>query len=363
MNELEKPCKIYIHKLELPASKRIQFEKIIRAQTPQSTNDLALTSQARNEMIIVIEKSSAESSIVACEKYLTYLYGLILSVEDNSSLRLNEQLTFSWSSAFNKNSFHTGYSLRFELVMTLVTFGICHYNRVCEINNETSEVNFDDNAKLMVNHLKIASGIFEFISQVEISKWMNPPEDRPIECFSNFSIALSSLCMSLANLVSVLKAMKQGTSHLVVSKVACEAWHKAELSKNQFKDLPGGHFKKLSKSFRAYIATYISILYSITMVELSKNSKDEQKYSDALGYMSLMIPYSKLKKSSDQILQSALDVIMNNLTHEFNSLNKENELIYFTKKTEEKALVKPQAKAFLTSTVYSPPLPAFTSFS
>ncbi|KAF2075907.1 hypothetical protein CYY_002798 [Polysphondylium violaceum] len=361
MNPTETPWKLFMNKFEIPQSKRVQFEKVIRTQSPESATMLANTSLSRNELIIIIEKSSPSTIISACEKYLPDLYGLMISVEDNNSLRLNEQLCFSWSSINSKSSFYTGYSLRFELIMNLVVFGLAHYNRASEINDSTNEANFDENAKLIVNHLKIASGIFDFIARVELSRWMNPPEDRPLECTTNFSIALSSLCVSLANCVTVRKATKQKTSTAIIAKIACESWHKAELTKNFLKDLGAPHYKKLSKSLRGYLNCLITLLYSTTMMFMAKSYKEQEKVGDALAYFSLASPLSKYKKPSDSRLSANLVALVNEIQYEHQILTKENDVIYFEKRSDPNSLEQPQPKGLVSPLTFSPPMPSFMS--
>jgi len=361
MNPIETPWKLFMNKFEIPQSKRVQFEKIIRTQSPESATLLANTSLSRNELIIIIEKSSPSTIINACEKYLPDLYGLMISVEDNNSLRLNEQLCFSWSSINSKSNFYTGYSLRFELIMNLIVFGLSHYNRASEINDSTNETNFDENAKHIVNHLKIASGIFDFIARVELSRWMNPPEDRPMECTSNFSVALSSLCIALANMVTVRKGMKQQTSTAVIAKISCEAWHKSELTKNFLKDLGAPQYKKVSKSLRGYINCLISLLYSTTMMYMAKTHIEQEKVGDALAYFSLTTPLSKYKKPSDSKLSATLISLVNEYVSQYQILSKENDVIYFQKRSDPDTLEQPQPKGLITSITFSPPMPSFMS--
>ncbi|EGC32230.1 hypothetical protein DICPUDRAFT_81911 [Dictyostelium purpureum] len=360
MNEIEKPWKLLMIKFEIPQSKRIQFEKIIRTQTPESASKLATASLTRNEMIIIIEKSSPSSIIMACEKYIPDLYGLVSTVEDNNTLRLNEQLSFNWSSIASK-SFYSGFSLRFELIMNLVTYGFAHYNRAAEINDSSNEANFDENAKLIINHLKIAAGIYNFITSFEMPRWQHPPEDRPVECHNNFILAMYELCLSTALAVTVRKALKQGTSPGVISKLSCEAWHRAEMSKSFLKDLGSQFYKKLPKSLRTYYSTLIKLQHSTTMMFMALNSKSQQNFGDALGYFSIALPLLKVKKPSETRIANILNGLITEIQNESNTFSKENEVIYFQKKSDPNSLEKPSpmAKSIINMITFSPPCPSF----
>ncbi|EGG15835.1 hypothetical protein DFA_09504 [Cavenderia fasciculata] len=354
------PLKIYMGRFDIPHSKRLQFEKIIRSTTPDFASSLSQSSLSRNELIIVIEKSSPSSIINASEKYLKDLYGVILSVEDNGSIRLNEQLSFTWSSFTSPKTFLTGYSLRYELIMTLMVYGMSHYNRASEINDQITESNFDDSAKVLVNHLKTAAGIFDFVHSTELPRWSNPPEDIHLECLSNTSLGLSLLCIALGNSVTVRKAMKQQTSHSIISKISCEAWHKMEMSKNCFKDLSSHNYKKLPKNFRDFLSTNIALNNSITMMEMGRHFAFEKNFSNALSYLSLAVQYiTKMKKPNESRQIEIVNALINEINYENQSLVKENDLIYFQKKVDPKSLQQPEPKSFIIDLKFEPPMPSF----
>ncbi|KAK5579403.1 hypothetical protein RB653_009086 [Dictyostelium firmibasis] len=366
MNQTEKPLKFIFNSFELPQSKRVQFEKIIRTQTPQSSTHLSQTSLSRNELIIIIEKSSFQSVITACEKYIPDLYGLMISVEDNNSLRLNEQLSFSWSSITgSKSNFYSGFSLRFELIMSLVVYGLAHYNRASEINDCSNESNFDENAKLMVNHLKTAAGIFNFITSVELPRWMNIPEDRPVECRQGFSLGMYEICLSTALSITARKAVKQSTSPSIISKLHCEAWQKAEMAKQFLKDLENSFYKKLSKSFKQIVSDIIIIENAKTFMFMALNAKSQGKIADALGYFS-QVNFSKIKKPSNTKISTIINSIVNDVILEQQGLTRENDVIYFEKRTDINSLPEkpsPMPKSIVNMITFSPPLPSFMSIN
>ncbi|EFA80981.1 hypothetical protein PPL_05814 [Heterostelium album PN500] len=336
---IESPLKLYMTRFDLPQSKRIQFETTIRTQTVQSNQLLAEASLKRNELIIVIEKSPAASVIKAIEKYLPDLYSFILTIENNPNIRLNEHMCFDWTSFACTKTFYAAYSLRNELVMVLMLYGMAHFNRVAEINDTLNEENFDENIKLMANHLKIAAGIFEFVNRVELPRWAKSADELHLECSSNVSLGMSLLCVSLGNSLTVRKALRSNTSHSLVAKISCEAWHKAEMAKNTLKDL-SHNFKRLPKPFRNYLSSYTSLQHSVTMMEMARAAIDTKQISMALTYFQESINIiSKLKKPSDTKQLEILNSLTNEINHENQSLVKQNEVIYFEKKVDPKTLI------------------------
>ncbi|GAM18999.1 hypothetical protein SAMD00019534_021740 [Acytostelium subglobosum LB1] len=355
----ELPVKIYMTRLSLPTSQRVQFEKIFRTQSPQSNSDLANASALRNELLLVIDKSSPEAVIASIEKYLPYLYSIVLCCDTPGTFRLNEHMSFKWSSFISK-TFNSGYSIRFELVMVLMSLGMAHYNRAYDLNESSNEDNFDDNAKLISNHIKIAAGIFEFINRVEIPRGVHQTDEFQIECSSNMSLAMTMLCISLGNALTVRKALKQGTSHQVIAKISCEAWHKSEMTKSLLKD-DAHNYKRLPKTFRNYLTSNLLLQHAITLKEMAMASVDSKHYGVGLTYFSQAMPLlSKIKKPSDARQQSIVTSLMSEIERENQTLTRENQVLYFDVKVDPKTLEAPQPKGLISATMFQPPMPIFT---
>ena len=96
---------VLVFQFAFPRTKKIALHSIFRTENQTSKEYLSKTSSVRDELFQALDTGSTNAVLSvlfvlllsenaqALEHYLPYLYGLVVSVENNSNLRLNSPLS------------------------------------------------------------------------------------------------------------------------------------------------------------------------------------------------------------------------------------------------------------------------------
>lgn len=361
--------KCMLFKFDLPQSKKIAFHKFIRTQDTASVDALTKASIARDDMLEHLKKGDPSQALVtAIENYIPHLFGLIVSVDGQPHIRLNDPLSFSWTSSMtnHRKSFFTDYTFRYETVMTLMTYGYSLYNRAWSINSTTTESTFEENSKQAAHFLRLASGVFDYVHTVELPRWLNMPADRPLEAIAPITAALSLMCLAGATELAVKKAViKNNTSKQTTSKLSADVWKKYENAVFQLNAMPGDSKKNINPTWRQFLTGCEALQKANTLKFAGQIAEEGKKIGVACSFLELAVkslkeanapnPSSTLGPWKECIDQQKADI-----EHFQRLFTKENNMIAFEKLVDEHQLEFPEAKALMTSQQYNPPFPSFT---
>jgi hypothetical protein len=350
-------------KFDLPSSKHVYYDKIIRTTDAVAASNLVTASCTREAVIMAISKHDVASILKAIDNYLPYLFGLVMAVEGQPHIRLNDPLLFAWTSALgsNKRAYFTDYTYRYEVVMILMTYAYAMCNRAWSINETTTEQTFEENSKQAAHCLKVAAGVFEYISSIELPRWLNLPADAPLEVTAPCAAALSLACIAAAQELAVKKAVLKGTSLSIIAKLSADVWHKYEAAGALLHSMPSGAVSSLNPTLKSFLTTCIYLQKANTLKFAGQLAMGGHKCGVAVAYLQSATKCLK-DVSSSGTLSSWKDIIVaqkGEVEHFSCLYSKENDIVAFDKVPDETLLDIPEAKSIMSAVAYSPPAPAF----
>eukprot|EP01112_Ceratiomyxa_fruticulosa_P008837 TRINITY_DN2290_c0_g2_i1.p1 TRINITY_DN2290_c0_g2~~TRINITY_DN2290_c0_g2_i1.p1 ORF type:complete len:370 (-),score=75.17 TRINITY_DN2290_c0_g2_i1:94-1203(-) len=357
-----------LYKFALPTTKSIAFHKVIRTVDQKSQDDLIKTSNARDEMLSQLEKGEIGSpaTVQAIERYIPFLYGLVIAVEGQPHVRLNDPLCFNWTSGIGNNKkFTPEYTYRFEVAMTLITYGISLANRAWTINENTTPLSFDEDSKQAAHFLRLASGVFDYVNMVELPRWINLPASRPAETLPHAVTALSHLCIASAQDITVKKAVEQKTvkSKAMITKLAAEVWRRNELTFMEFKNM-GDDFKKcICSPLQKYLvlATLMGKANAYRFAGITQ--QEAGSLGKAVSYLNVAVQaLNEIPLQSGDLAtwKTIATEMKADIEHIHRAFTKENDMIVFDRVPDESSLEIPEPKCLMTPIPYNPPYPAFS---
>lgn len=360
---------ILIYQFPYPKTKKIQLQSVFRTQDNTTVENLNKTSTIRDDLITSIEANSSNLVIQAAERYLPYLFGFVVAVENNPNLRLNTPLNFSWSSCLTHGSsskphYYTCYTYKFEAIMALMVYAIAHINRAFEIMAVTTNDSFEENSKKGAQFLRQAAGILEYISTKELPRWTDMPNERPLEIDSKIITALMDYCTASAQTVSIKKGMTSGTSNSVLAKLAVDVWRKFDTFAATFKALPADDSKNLNAPFKSFISLAQGLAKASAFRFMACDQYAQEKYGNAVAYINVAAaslarvwtpsPGTPLAKYLKEIEDGKDDI-----AHIQRSYRNENDHIYIQKVPDEASLEVPDPKCLMSPLSWVPPNPVF----
>eukprot|EP01111_Echinosteliopsis_oligospora_P013345 TRINITY_DN4768_c0_g1_i1.p1 TRINITY_DN4768_c0_g1~~TRINITY_DN4768_c0_g1_i1.p1 ORF type:complete len:383 (+),score=88.56 TRINITY_DN4768_c0_g1_i1:105-1151(+) len=289
--------KCMLFKFDLPQTKKVAFHKLIKTVDTRSNDCLLKASMARDDMCTLLERQESGPSLIqAIEAYLPHLFGLVVAVEGQAHIRLNSPLSFSWTSPLtsHRKSFFTDYTYRYEVIMTLMTYGYVMCNRAHDLMEGVTSGNFDDISKQIAHFLRLASGVFEYITIVELPRWLNLPADRPLETMSPITQALSLMAIAGAEEVAVKKAVINGTSRGVTAKLCADVWKKYETTNYQFNSIAPDAKKHLNKSWKEFLTASSSLQKANTYKFAANAAYEDKKCGVAVGFLNVALKELRL---------------------------------------------------------------------
>ena len=146
------------------------------------------------------------------------------SLEYSASARieLNEELEFSWTSVLqSKKKFWTNGVFVYEVVFTLVTRALAHYNYAAQlVSEQTQEVEQARAGIIQASkELRIGAGILSFVSATMLPRWQNVPESIPPEASVEVTAYLSSLFLCAAQRLTVAAAVLKKSPKKLVAQL------------------------------------------------------------------------------------------------------------------------------------------------
>lgn len=361
--------KCMLFKFELPLTKKIAFHKFIRTSDSASADALTKASLARDDMLLHLQKQEASQALItAIENYIPHLFGLIVSVDGQPHIRLNDPLSFSWTSSMtnHRKSYFTDYTFRYETVMVLMTYGYALCNRAWSINNALTEQTFEESSKQAAHFLRLAAGVFDYVSTVELPRWLNMPSDRPLEAISPITLALSLMCIAGAEEITVKKAViNKNTSKQTVAKLSADVWHKYETALLQLNAMPGDSKKNVNPTWKAFLKGCMALQKANTLKLAGANAEEAKKIGVAVGYLDVAVKQLKdvtVPNASSTLGQwkEIIDKQRADIEHFHRLYTKENNIIAFEKIVDESQLEMPEPRSLMTAQLYNAPFPAFT---
>jgi len=299
----------------------------------------------------------------ALDNYLPYLFGLVVALEGQPHIRLNDPLCFSWTSSLtnSKKPYFTDYTYRYEVVMTLMVYAYVMCNRAWFINETLAEGNFEENSRQAAHYLKSAAGVFDYVHDVELPRWINMPADRPLETIAGITTALSLMCVAAAQELVVKKAVLKGTSKSVIVKLSADVWHKYENALAQIQALPDGYCGNVNSTLKSFLVASTNLQKANTYKFAGQAAMEEAKCGIAVANLNVAVKALKDVSGSGALglwkgvmMEQKADV-----EHYSRLYNKENDLVAFDKVPEEVLLDKPEPKSLMSAIVYTPPAPVF----
>jgi len=317
-------------------------------------------------MLMAITSSpNIEDSFPAIERYIPLVLGLVQTVENNPGLKLNDSLTFTWSSVICERpmpAMFTINSIRYEAAMTILTLAFMHCNQAAIIMKKTTEVDYEEKSKLAAQELRIAAGIFEYLHNSELPKWVTVPSERPAEVLSQVANGLANMCVAQAQQMAIKKATLKGSSAGVISKLCIEVYRRYDNCLNGFKSVPKD-FAEISSTLKAYVLLNQALWRGIALKYLAQEAYEKEEYGKAVSYLNLA---EKQMKEIGIPPKSPLEVVKDDVNAETEKIvqmkikyTKDNDMVYFHKLVDFNQLEIPDGKCVVGSIPFSPPEPAF----
>merc|ERR1711916_66336 len=172
-------------------TKQCQLDRLLRTTTEEGADFVASLKAARDSMYTVlatrgIRSEDREEALLA---YLPYAHSLVVTVEENPGMRLNG-------------------------------VAAARSNRAAELMaTTTSEEDFLVNVKVAAKYLREAAGMWEFLCDRYLSRWVNWPTHRPPEVVIPVAQACSLAALAQAQQLTVKKGAIGGVSPSLLGKL------------------------------------------------------------------------------------------------------------------------------------------------
>jgi len=314
---------VVVFPFRLPKAGPIAFERILQTKDGASRSHIARTASLRDELCAALSTVSGPTGepstalvIQKTERYLPSVCGLACALSNQPRLRLDEPLTFKWTSALRKTKHKTGsrkmyldWDFHFELVMTINTLGLAYARRAGEVlYSGAGSGALDADIKQAALLLRKAAGVFSYLSDTEIPRWVGVADrDTAVECNPHIAKALSIVCLALAQILAIKKALADGMSKGIVAKLSAEVCHMFENALTLTKMYPNQRL--VNKHFFNYLQLQISLNKAVSARLLASSHYDQEKMGHAVAYGRMAFnalqdikPFRKIGPSCDQFL-------------------------------------------------------------
>lgn len=292
LEEEKHQTSVIIYKFPLPVTKSIKYEKVIKtASNSAAFNSLSGLTKIREEMKTAMSGGSSSSSSLSAsgaalsyeklrqslDKYIPLMFGFTTALEDNPTIPLTTPISFSWSSPL-KNSRSTAefFNIEFEISMVLFLKGLMNINTAEAYSRSMTEANFNELAPKVVQILKEAAGVFEFIASSELPRWSDAPEKRPPEMFSTICTGMGVLCLAWAQEFMVLKGMFSGMSNSLLTKLMADAYLKYQEAADTFATKQKESFSNVGSDLLGYAKGMAALSKAQTYKLAALVSKEEK---------------------------------------------------------------------------------------
>jgi hypothetical protein len=349
-----------------PQTKKFFLDKVFRTDNVISQENLKRTTTVREELFDALLSKNSASVIKACERYFPLLFGLVVAVESNPQLRLNEPLSFAWSSMWdtkNKPHHFVCYTYKYEVIMSLIAYAVALVNRTFETMLGCPDSDFAEKSKNGVTWLRTAAGVLQYIVTKEIPRWPDMPEKRPFELNVEFLRAFADYWSALAQMLMIKKGLLGGTSEGALAKLAVDVWNKFERTDVALKKLVG-YKDELPSLFRNFLTMQVTLAKANAYKFLGVASYQSQKYGIAVTFLqqsSLLLKdmWTPTVKDFQGRFVEEIQHSKDDIEHVKRTYENENNHIYYHKLVEPITLEIPDGKDMTPPIEFIPPQPDY----
>jgi len=333
---LEHPiCELLLqfHTFDTPCTKSLNFDAIIGGELNFEARELLfVATQQRDTLIDGIsnegDRVDPRNVIAAIELYMPSIYKITHSMEQSATaqIKLNRPLEFSWTSALakKKTEFKIGV-LVYEVCFILTTKALALYNNAKQMLSHENP-NRSSNLAAAANELKKGAGILDFVAQILLPRWVNPPENTPPEVQIDVLICLSNLFQCTAQRITVVQGILKDTPPSALAKLLMGISERYRITDESMQ-----HLSNVKDMIKEEAKVWPAISMGLSSRFLGMKAAIDLKIGDAIGYLARAIDEMEAIKPSQKILglKDAIGVCSYVLHEQFKEYKVENESIYF----------------------------------
>lgn len=329
-------------------TKQVVFEEAFTANDPKTLAELQELSSKRkaieesiNESRSITEAIAREMSggltsryeqdIQKLEQYLPLLENLLYHAYKNQVAHCIPGLKISWCSSLISSFFFqfkgTKYfeipDLRFELGMVLFIYGGMIRERALEV----LQIDLVQSATL----LRKAAGVYQYLA-LEVLPLLQPElaAERPPECMTKVSSAMSLLCLAEVQAVTARKAEGKGTTPSLLAKLHCGV--------RDFLNEALGILQSVSKECKYFSSRLMDFITSNRVLHELKSFKYlaeslmiEGKIGAAIGILRRVVAHLETNTPKEESWRSVFEEVKEELTKLLKKYERENEIVWYEK--------------------------------
>eukprot|EP00026_Physarum_polycephalum_P009397 Phypoly_transcript_09520.p1 GENE.Phypoly_transcript_09520~~Phypoly_transcript_09520.p1 ORF type:complete len:375 (+),score=44.07 Phypoly_transcript_09520:156-1280(+) len=350
----------WVLKLDVPKPTPYPFESVFGSVDQVTLDALKRFSSLRDEVAGALAKSAADAGIMAIERYLPSLRGLMHTVENLPPDTLRG-LKISWTTplfAKYSSSPVTAYNtLKLEWHMIIYSYGILHRNAAMDLSLTMTDSDFDEKSKQVANLLCTAAGIFEFL-RGEAGMWLVKPDPLFTELKDDTLVALSSLSLAEAQTFAIKKAVLKATRGKVVAKLCMDVVQKCETAYSLLKSQASAYEPGLM-ALTTYMQVTMDVFKAIALKCEALEFVTAHQYGSAVGYLRVAlatVPEDKSKTIKPlEWLYKEVQVQRNDLQRVSDVHTTDNDKIYFEAVLDAKSVVYPEGRNIMKLVPFSLP--------
>jgi len=357
---------VFIFRIEPPKTQKLHYEDSFSSMEKESADELGKVSSERDNVVLALENSSAESVIKAIERYIPSLFGLIIAIEPLPK-EATKSLRVSWTTPiglkYNSSAYSNG-SLRYEWIMLLLTLGVTYRNAAFELHQTTSESNFEENSKVVADYLKKSASLFDMVKEQWTEFYPKPDTSFP-EVLEQTYVALSLMSLAEAQQLAIRKAVK-GTSGGTIAKLCADIALKLEQADSIFKPMFTSNQIAIT-ALAGYLSLSGCLFRALALKYMGIEVEKAGQYGLSVGYLAAAvaaIPEEKMKVKNMVALEGFIKEVKrerDEIVQMHKKFASDNDTIYLDKVPDINSIPFPEAKSLMKPVVVAfPPPRTFT---
>uniref|UniRef100_A0A7S2R628 BRO1 domain-containing protein n=1 Tax=Mucochytrium quahogii TaxID=96639 RepID=A0A7S2R628_9STRA len=359
-----------------PRTKHVDFNGIIGgALSFEARELLGVTTSQRSTLMDALDNSGQtvdpRNISAAVENYLPSVYKLTHSMEQSAGahIKLNKPLEFSWTSVLLKKSKQNVENkcqvLVYEVCFVLTVQALAHYNAaknlVCTENPSRMS-----NLVAAAKEVRKGAGILEYVSQVLIPRWTNPPKNRAPEVVGEVVLALCGLFCCMGQRLTVVQGLQRGLPPSAIAKLLFGLSERYSQINQQLRSLDKSLYDSLLDSLLDEPAILSVACYALGAQMMGEKAKADGEPGKAVGY--LLLASNKLagilyNPSTEELLKEYVVNAQHAVDEKFHQYKADNESIYFEGVPTADALDIPKGSFMCNPLDYSLPEVSAVSFA
>merc|ERR1711916_403556 len=288
-------------------TKQCQLDRLLRTTTEEGADFVASLKAARDSMYTVlatrgIRSEDREEALLA---YLPYAHSLVVTVEENPGMRLNGVLRYGWTSIlYRKPSKVLEVSNTYmDVTQMLNGLAAARSNRAAELMaTTTSEEDFLVNVKVAAKYLREAAGMWEFLCDRYLSRWVNWPTHRPPEVMIPVAQACSLAALAQAQQLTVKKGTIDGVSPSLLGKLLLDVAVKYSTAHDLIRG--SSEYDDIDKTFRKFLLANASFHRAMAFKFFAITKYNPEDCAETIGEVATLITVAR-RKSKRQSTQSS----------------------------------------------------------